>query len=188
MPPTIPKEPLQSCTATFQGKAIEPCQGSPCMKVHKYVANPHERPQCLAPPKSKMCAPHGSLLMQQLMLFMPADKLLFPCNVGHGSEGPPPLSTYIAPRASPQLQAPKHCPHLVQQCLLWSHRDKMCSRPISLFSTPLPRWHSARLTYSCTNLAASTLDNGQVHTILSRSHSWHNAQYATCHVTGCDVM
>ena len=127
-PPTIPKQPLQSYMAPFQGKAIEPCQGSLSMKVRNYVGNPHVCPQCLAPPQSKMPCP-CSLLLQQLTLFMPAHKLLFPSNVGHGNEGLPPLSTKITPRASTRWVAPNHCPHLVQQWLPLLNLDKMYNSP-----------------------------------------------------------
>ena len=99
-----------------------------------------------------MPCPHGQLLLQQGPLFMATDKVAFPCNVGHGSEGLPPIPTYIHPRAAPHLMAPNDGSQFLEQWEPQPNPHKMHRGPqldvdlallVGLFRTPSSRACSA---------------------------------------------
>ena len=112
--PAIPKEPLQSFMATFQGKVVDPRQGLPFVKLRKHVVKTHVLPRCLAPPQSKMPLPYCSLLLQQPTLFMPAKKHCFQAmltivvKASHHS-------LHASSQGRPCHWCPKHWAHIVHQ-------------------------------------------------------------------------
>ena len=69
---------------------------------------------------------------------MATNKVVFPCNAGHGREGLPPIPTYIRPRAAPHLMAPNDGSHFLEQWEPKPNPHKMYRGPLLDADLALP--------------------------------------------------
>ena len=108
LPPTIPKQPLQSHMAALQCKVTKLCNGPPPCKIRIHVVNSHVRPKGVPPSQVNVPCPHGQLALQQGTSFCTTQKVLLLGHLGHRSKCLPPLRAHINPWPAPHWMVPDH--------------------------------------------------------------------------------